>query len=711
MAEQLRGSGLNDEQTAHKLAYPQTSTESKVMPDTDAHTPSHHQQEQFYDTEQPTYDSPATTNHVAVGHQQQTGGETYEGSHSSSGTTAHSSGDNATHATHVPTHADTGAPVASEYHSNTTTTSSSPATVQPHAAVGEPEHHSSTTTATPVVHETTHVVHESETTHGTEQDDEAEDDNAHETVVHTQRNNAEALAIKLKETDVVREFEARRSHYYKSQYANHISYWQALCDLMKGNEAATSDLLDYYQHRTKAYRTFADSLFSLNDGVSGDKSGATRKLAHEDKLFSSRAVKLQEKHAKKGSAKPLGAAGAQTGDGHLLDEICGMDCDIAREIDNFAASLEGGVGAKLQAMHEECKTEATKCFKEGDQAFETLANVDLYTLKTYETRHRVSAENMIKPTEYMGEHGHSKKNIVGEETPDVWLSDMNYRVAVKQQAEAWGNISGILARLFDRLRDTEIKRRTITQSVLQSTLADQKALWGRLPTFHAGPLASLEKFDLNPTHLEKSIKDEVRITASQPRDAETTLPIPDEETLRSDTVPRATDAAFTDDLAAPLTSPYVVHAAVIERKEKKAGLTFTWVPCLAVLTNDLFMHLFDCPKVHPGTDIQTAFDAVLPSIEVADKFRANKEEKRAMVTPSMSLDLTDHIVGPRGKQTKPEHAAQFHVVEVKQNTGFKSMFKNESQHKASLKASSEIYMQEWVNKIKQLASNSLPMSA
>jgi hypothetical protein len=55
---------------------------------------------------------------------------------------------------------------------------------------------------------------------------------------------------------------------------------------------------------------------------------------------------------------------------------------------------------------------------------------------------------------------------------------------------------------------------------------------------------------------------------------------------------------------------------------------------------------------------------VLPSIEVASKFRSNKEEKKAMVSPTLTLDLTDHIVGPRGKQTKPEHAREFHVYEV-----------------------------------------------
>jgi hypothetical protein len=39
-----------------------------------------------------------------------------------------------------------------------------------------------------------------------------------------------------------------------------------------------------------------------------------RHAAHKGELFSARADKLQHQHEKKGSAKPLGAAGATGGD-------------------------------------------------------------------------------------------------------------------------------------------------------------------------------------------------------------------------------------------------------------------------------------------------------------------------------------------------------------------------------------------------------------
>jgi hypothetical protein len=56
-------------------------------------------------------------------------------------------------------------------------------------------------------------------------------------------------------------------------------YIQALCDQLHDHETTAGQLLDYYDRRTQAFRTFADSLFALNDKTSGDESGATRYLS------------------------------------------------------------------------------------------------------------------------------------------------------------------------------------------------------------------------------------------------------------------------------------------------------------------------------------------------------------------------------------------------------------------------------------------------
>ena len=44
---------------------------------------------------------------------------------------------------------------------------------------------------------------------------------------------------------------------------------------------------------------------------------------------------------------------------------------------------------------------------------------------------------------------------------DVWLADMNYRVAVTQQARVWQGVSTKLAELFLKMKDIEVDRRKV----------------------------------------------------------------------------------------------------------------------------------------------------------------------------------------------------------------------------------------------------------
>lgn len=53
---------------------------------------------------------------------------------------------------------------------------------------------------------------------------------------------------------------------------------------------------------------------------------------------------------------------------------------------------------------------------------------------------------------------------------DVWLADMNYRVAVTQQARVWKGVSAKLADLFGRMKDIEVERRMVRGFVCACTM-------------------------------------------------------------------------------------------------------------------------------------------------------------------------------------------------------------------------------------------------
>lgn len=44
---------------------------------------------------------------------------------------------------------------------------------------------------------------------------------------------------------------------------------------------------------------------------------------------------------------------------------------------------------------------------------------------------------------------------------DVWLADMNYRVAVTQQGRVWKGASAKLGDLFSSMKDIEVERRKV----------------------------------------------------------------------------------------------------------------------------------------------------------------------------------------------------------------------------------------------------------
>lgn len=53
----------------------------------------------------------------------------------------------------------------------------------------------------------------------------------------------------------------------------------------------------------------------------------------------------------------------------------------------------------------------------------------------------------------------------------MWLADMHYRVAARQQEVAWQDISALMTRLFARLREIEINRKTVTKELLAATVS------------------------------------------------------------------------------------------------------------------------------------------------------------------------------------------------------------------------------------------------
>jgi hypothetical protein len=52
----------------------------------------------------------------------------------------------------------------------------------------------------------------------------------------------------------------------------------------------------------------------------------------------------------------------------------------------------------------------------------------------------------------------------------MWLADMHYRVAARQQQRAWVDIAALMESLFGRMRDIELSRKAVFKELLAATV-------------------------------------------------------------------------------------------------------------------------------------------------------------------------------------------------------------------------------------------------
>ncbi|CAN0491685.1 unnamed protein product, partial [Ectocarpus sp. 8 AP-2014] len=98
---------------------------------------------------------------------------------------------------------------------------------------------------------------------------------------------------------------------------------------------------------------------------------------------------------------------------------------------------------------------------------------------------------------------------------DVWLADMNYRVAVTQQARVWKGVSAKLGDLFGRMKDIEVERRKAIQGGLTAMVQLQDALWRDLPALKEPVLHTLDRINVDRHLLDQEVRQQMRVGAAR----------------------------------------------------------------------------------------------------------------------------------------------------------------------------------------------------
>lgn len=284
----------------------------------------------------------------------------------------------------------------------------------------------------------------------------------------------------------------------------------------------------------------------------------------------------------------------------------------------------------------------------------------------------------------------SKSN---ESCMDVWVVEMQYRVAVSYQSSVWEKASTELSTLFSSMKETECQRRIDLREYLLAFEQRQERLFLNLPDIYTAALKDLVGRDIDRNTIEEKVQFSIRKRAEllQRQDAKNKPPPEKGAGLENVDVSLASS---DEKLDSPLMSELLCKAKVVDRKV--AGMMGGWKTTLAVVTADSFLHLFDLPpgQMTPGSAPEVAFRELAPRVQVptAETMRSGKTHfVRGWcdnLVPTDSLALHNCNV--------TSHGTIFDVQETIESRGASKMFGKTTMRKVTLRAVTEEETEDWM---------------
>jgi hypothetical protein len=180
---------------------------------------------------------------------------------------------------------------------------------------------------------------------------------------------------------------------------------------------------------------------------------------------------------------------------------------------------------------------------------------------------------------------------------------MQYRVAVAYQNLAWEKGNEVLTDLLAKVKEEEITRRMNLREFLLAFAQRQQRLFLSLPGIQNQVLEDLIGKEMTREEMEKAVEAIIEERASRyKKNSEKNAPTTTDG-----------DDDFADfNLESPLSSDLLSKAKVVLRK----GIGLEWTLCLAVMTADSYLHMFDLdnPKMKLSTPPEIAFTLLAPTL-------------------------------------------------------------------------------------------------
>jgi hypothetical protein len=187
-------------------------------------------------------------------------------------------------------------------------------------------------------------------------------------------------------------------------------------------------------------------------------------------------------------------------------------------------------------------------------------------------------------------------------------------LAVVLQQKSFRQCSDGLGVVFKQMKELEYNRRIRLRDLMIKFMQRQEQLWVALPALSAPTLQKLEDTPIDRETVDAEIGKAIRAEASNIQVQETTVDMRKKMSISGGEVMKLDDAGeggaggggrkkssappvapAPEELQSPLSSEFLGKCKVIEKR--KDGMMGGWRSCLAIITADNFLHLFDLPSV------------------------------------------------------------------------------------------------------------------
>mmetsp|Transcript_33715 Transcript_33715/g.38401 ORF Transcript_33715/g.38401 Transcript_33715/m.38401 type:complete len:604 (+) Transcript_33715:45-1856(+) len=522
-------------------------------------------------------------------------------------------------------------------------------------------------------------------------------------------------------------YESRRRSAYKGKMESSSLYWRSFRDLLAASIHETGRAERLVLGTARANAVYAESMqASYQDVLVDDKGGLVLDVKKQRKLLEVRSTQDYDAapfHESK-STRSRKLCPEEQRKSNMLCNLIESQANISERFGENSKELASEIASEMTQMRKNLEAKVTMISEVGDTIITELETTEKEVSRAWETYYAVAVKTLKREDEGPPQNPYSPGGISPytrkpseepeesesiEECIDVWLVEMHYRVAVAYQSFLWEKASAELSKLFSSMKETECQRRMDVREFLVAFIQRQERLYLGLPNLQETVLKGLVSRDMDHTKLDEVVQGNIRKRAERLAKVEA-------KKKRELAIPKSLTGAdprqgnFT--LQSPLQSELMENARVVEHKG--AGMMASWKLSLAVVTADMYIHLFEMPlntqgTISLGSAPEIAFQMLVPKVEVPS---VNEPKNSSKKTPSFTsfvkgwcdhLTPSESMVLPNCSISQPKfgrETASFDIQEAIFNTGASKMFAKTTTKKCTLRTLNKKETQEWVTYLK-----------